>query len=68
MVISKDTMLSEIIDKAGAEEILKNHNFPCVSCPCAKMEMDQLKLGEVCEAYGVDAEKLLKELNEKLKW
>lgn len=67
MKITKDTKLSEIIGKPGAEGILKKHSFPCVSCPFAKMEMEQLKLGEVCEAYGVDAEKLLKELNEKLK-
>jgi hypothetical protein len=30
------------------------------------MEMDKLKIGEVCEMYGLDLEGLLKELN-KLK-
>ncbi len=49
--------------RAKAEEVLAKHGVPCVTCPMAKMEMDKLKIGEVCKMYGVDLEKLLKDLN-----
>jgi len=42
------------------------NNVPCLSCPMASFEIDKLKIGEVCEMYGLNLEKILKKLN-KLK-
>jgi hybrid cluster-associated redox disulfide protein len=63
--ITKETTLAEIIGISGTEEVLAKHGVPCVTCPYAKMEMDKLKLGEICQMYGVDVDKLLKNLNKK---
>jgi len=61
--ITKETTLAEILNLPGAEKILAKYNLPCLSCPFAKMEMENLKIGEICKTYGINAEKLLKELN-----
>ncbi len=61
--ITKDTTLTEILELPGAEKILVKYNLPCLSCPFAKIEMEDLKIGAVCEMYGIDVEKVLKELN-----
>ena len=63
--ITKNTTLAEILKLPGAEEILAKYNLPCLSCPLAKFEIGDLKIGQVCETYGIDIENLLKELNEK---
>ncbi len=61
--ITKDTALTEVLKSPEAEKILAKHNLPCLSCPFAKIEMEDLKIGAVCEMYGIDVEKVLKELN-----
>jgi hypothetical protein len=61
-IISKTT-LREILKIKGAVEILAKHKVPCLSCPMALLEIDKLKIGEVCKAYGLNLEKILKELN-----
>jgi hybrid cluster-associated redox disulfide protein len=61
--ITKDTILSEILELKGAEKILGKYNLPCLSCPMAKFEVEKLKIGEVCETYGINLEELLKDLN-----
>jgi len=61
--INKDTTLSEILEFKGSEKILSKYNLPCLSCPMAKFEMEKLKIGEVCETYGINLEGLLKDLN-----
>ena len=58
---TKDTTLSEIIDKKGVRKVLENYNFPCLHCPMARME--DLRLEEICNMYGIDLNKLLKDLN-----
>ena len=63
--ITKDTALAEVLEQEDAEEVLAKYKAPCLICPMAKMEMDVLKVGDICKMYGIDAEKLLKELNEK---
>lgn len=63
MKITKDSTLGKILEVKGAEEILSKLNFPCLSCPMAQMEMNSLKLGDVCGMYGIELEKVLKELN-----
>jgi len=62
MKITEETTLAKILDIPKAEDILAKHGVPCVSCPHAKIEMDKLKLGEICQMYGLDLDKLLKDL------
>jgi len=64
--ITKDSTLAEVLERSRAEKILAKHNVPCVTCPFAKMEMDRLKIGQICKIYRIDINKLLKELNKKL--
>jgi len=64
MEIKADTTLAEILKFPQAEKILAKYNLPCLWCPFAKMEMETLKIGEICRMYGINIENLLKELNE----
>lgn len=61
--ITKDTTLAELLENPKAQKILAKYNLPCLGCPFAKFEMENLKIGDVCQMYGIDIEKLLKELN-----
>ena len=64
-MITKNTILSEVLNKKGAEKILAKYNLPCLTCPMARFEIESLKLGQVCKTYEIDIEKLLAELNKK---
>ncbi len=64
--IAKNSTLKEILKIKGAEEILLKHGVPCLSCPMAAFEIENLKLEEVCKIYGLDAEKIVKEINDFL--
>jgi len=66
MKITENTILAEILEKPELVKILAKYNLPCLSCPFAKYEVENLKIGEICKIYGIDLESLLKELNEKL--
>jgi hypothetical protein len=63
MKINKDTVLGKVLELKGAGEVLAANKVPCITCPMAKMEMDTLKVGQICNMYGIDLDKLLKELN-----
>jgi len=65
--ITENTTLAEILKKPELIEILVKYNVPCLSCPFAKTEMENLKIGQACEMYGIKIGVLLKELNEKIK-
>ena len=65
--ITKKTTLAEIMDNPAAIEVLREYNLPCLGCPMAKFEVKYLKIGEVCENYGIDPGKLIEELNKSLK-
>jgi len=65
-IIAKTT-LDKILELKGAEEILAKHNLPCLNCPFAQAEMKQLQIGQVSQAYGINLEKLLKDLNKIIK-
>lgn len=64
--VSKDTTLAEILKYPGAGKILAKYKLPCLWCPLAKFEMENLTLGEICKMYNINLEKLLEELNQKL--
>lgn len=61
--ITNKTTLEKILEKRGAGKILMENGVPCLSCPMAQFELDKLQLGEVCKMYGLNFEKILKELN-----
>lgn len=63
MKITKDTTLKQISKVKGAEEILSKHSVPCVTCPFAKMEMDKLRLEDICNNYSINLADLLGDLN-----
>jgi len=63
MKFTKNTTLAAALKVKGAEKILTKHNFPCLTCPMAQMEMNELKLGDICNMYGIDLDKVLKDLN-----
>jgi len=65
MKITKDTTLAKVLEIKGAEKILSRFEMPCLGCAMAQMEMDSLKLGDICNMYGLD--KMLKELNIDIK-
>ena len=61
--ITTKTTLKKIIKVKGGAEILNKNNVPCLSCPMAHFEIDKLEIGKVCKMYGLNLEKILKELN-----
>jgi len=65
--ITKDTTLEEVLETPNAEQILAEYKVPCLTCPMAQMEMQVLRIGDICKMYGIDAVKLLKSLNEEKK-
>ena len=66
MMIDKNSILADILKNPKAEKILAEYNLPCLTCPLAKFEIENLKLGEVCKMYKIDMENLIKELNKNL--
>lgn len=61
--ITKDTILAETLKIPKAEMILKKYHVPCLTCPMAAGEINQLKIGDVASMYNLDLKNLLKELN-----
>jgi hypothetical protein len=64
--ITGDTLLREVLKKESFKKILEKHHFPCLTCPFAKMEMENLRIKDVSKMYGIDEKNLLKDLNEAL--
>ena len=67
MKVDEHTKLGKIIKIRGMEKILTKFSVPCVSCPMAKMEIDNLEIGDVCKMYGLKKKELLLEINKTLK-
>jgi len=61
--VSEDTSLAEILKIPRADKILAKYNLPCLTCPFAKLEMEKLKIGDICKMYKINLKNLLKELN-----
>ena len=61
--ITKKMSFSEIIEKnPESVEILLNNGMHCIGCPMSQQET--LEQGAL--AHGLDPDKLIKEINEKL--
>jgi len=65
--ITETTTLAEIYQYPKAKAILGKFNLPCLHCPMAQYELGELKIGVVAHKYGLDLDKLLKELNQAVK-
>lgn len=65
--INKDTSLADILGDKKTEKILIKFKLPCLGCPFAQIEMEKLKIGDVCDMYGIDTSELIKELNQLYK-
>ena len=63
MKLNKDTTLAEIIKIKGAKKVLSKYDLPCLHCPMARFEMQNLKIGAIAKQYSIDIKNLLKELN-----
>lgn len=61
--IIKETTLAELLNNPETQKILAKYSLPCLGCPMAKFEMENLKIGDICRMYSIDIKKLLKELN-----
>lgn len=62
--VTKNTTLGKILEVPEAKEVLSKYKLPCLTCPMAALEMGKLKIGRVTDAYGIELDGLLKELNE----
>ena len=65
--INQNTTLEKVLEYKGSEKVLGKYNVPCLTCPFAKMEMGELKIGDICRNYNINMEELIKALNELLK-
>lgn len=62
---TEDTTLEKILESGKAEEVLAEFSVPCLTCPMMQKEASELKIGNICEMYGINKEKLLEKLNQK---
>jgi hypothetical protein len=63
-MFNENTTLAEIFKTKHGQKVLQENGVPCVSCAMAAGEINFLKIGEVTEMYGLDKEKIIKELNQ----
>ena len=64
MEFTDKTTLEEVLEFSGVEDVLLKYDVPCLGCPMAKMEMQNLTVGQICSNYDIDQEKLLAALND----
>ena len=60
--IDENSTVADVLNIEGASEVLAKNQFPCITCPMAKMEIDTLKLGQVCDMYKIDCKKILEDI------
>ncbi len=61
--INSKSTLAEVLNHKNGKKVLGKYEVPCLFCPMAAMEMNELQIGQICEMYGIDLEGLLGELN-----
>lgn len=62
----ENSTIKEILKNKRGFEVLNKYKVPCLCCPMASLEIGKLKLGDVARLYGIDAKKILKELNDNI--
>ena len=65
--ITKHTLLAELLMYPELYEALYKLGVPCIACPLAGFEANFLTLETIANTYGLDLEKLIKELTERAK-
>ena len=61
MEVTLDTIIGDVIDAdSGTAEIFLGSGMHCFSCPVSRME----SIAEAAEIHQIDAEALVKKLNE----
>ncbi len=60
---TENTKLSEVLSSPETSKIIAKYNLPCLHCAMAAYESEMLTLGMISKTYGIDIDKLLKELN-----
>ncbi len=63
MEVNESATLADILKIEGAEKMLSKYQLPCLHCPMASMEMENLKIGDICKMYGIDTKSLLEDIN-----
>ena len=66
-LISKDTVLADIVQDPKLYEVLAKAGVPCIVCPFMQTEMHFLTLEQICQMYNIDLKQLLKHLNQAYK-
>uniref|UniRef100_A0A7C5YUJ8 DUF1858 domain-containing protein n=1 Tax=candidate division CPR3 bacterium TaxID=2268181 RepID=A0A7C5YUJ8_UNCC3 len=61
--ITENTKIGDLLKESKFEKILTKYRFPCLTCPFAKYELENLTLREVCKIYGISIDDMLKDLN-----
>lgn len=62
-MINENTTLADILKIPGADKVLAKYKVPCLTCAFAQIEMEKLKIGDICKMYRIDAKKLLRDIN-----
>ncbi len=62
--ITKEMIIGDIVQKyPNSVEVMLSHGMHCVGCHVAYWET----LEQACEGHGIDAKKLVDELNKKVR-
>lgn len=61
--ITKDSFLAEVFKNPKTLQILAEYQLPCLYCPMARFEMENLTLKEICQRYNINIKNLLEDLN-----
>jgi len=62
-MFNENSTLKEILETEHGKKVLAENGVPCLSCAMASQEIDVLKVGDVADMYGLDKDKIIKELN-----
>lgn len=67
MKITEQTIIGDLLGNDIFQPILQKYNVPCMVCPYAQSELGLLTLGGVADAYHLNLEDLLEDLNQAAK-
>lgn len=62
--ITPQTTLEEVLQHPQGKQLLEKFRFPCLTCPLARLEMDQLTLQEIARNYNLDLDGFLAAINQ----
>ncbi len=62
-MFDENSTLKAILETEQGKKVLAENGVPCLSCAMASQEIEVLKIGDVADMYGLDKEKIIRELN-----